>query len=187
MKNGCEKTRGRLALFVLGALGEEEERAVCEAHLETCGPCSDEAACLRRTSEDLALAAPSVDPPPDLWARLRRRIRDESRPHRALQCEAARAWIHAGDGVEISQLWLDPERQRHSLLIRMQAGARLPAHRHAGPEECLVVRGDVEDGQVQLREGDYVRFEAGTQHAVTTRGGCMLFVTASLRDSAISP
>ena len=40
--------------------------------------------------------------------------------------------------------------------------------------------------QLGLAAGDYIRFEAGTQHAVTTRGGCTLFVTASLCDSGVS-
>lgn len=187
MSGGCATSRAELALYVLGALEEEEERALCDAHLETCGSCRDAAAQLRRTAEDLALAAPPVDPPPDLLERVLRRIREDGAPGHALQQETTRAWIPAGEGVEISPLWLDRERERHSLLIRMRAGARLPAHRHGGPEECFVVRGDIEDGSVRLREGDYVRFEAGTEHAVTTRGGCTLLVTASLRDSAVAP
>lgn len=184
MRRDCEAIRERLALLALGAL--EAERAACEAHIERCAPCREEVVGLRATAGDLVLAAPRVDPPPDLWARLQQRIRDETGPYCHLQLEAARSWIPAGEGVEISQLWVDRQIERHSLLIRMQPGARLPEHRHAAPEECFVLRGDVEDGQVRLRAGDYVRFEAGTQHAVTTRGGCTLLVTASLRDSAVS-
>lgn len=104
----------------------------------------------------------------------------------ALHLEASREWVGAGDGVEMSPLRVEHERERHSLLTRMQPRAWLPAHRHAGPEECLVVRGDLDDGRVRLGAGDCIRFEAGTQHAVTTRGGCTLFVTASLCDSGVS-
>ncbi len=187
MVERCKTHRGSLALLVLGAL-EEDERAACEAHLQRCARCRGEAARFRRTAQDLLLAAPAVDPPSALWARVQRRINEEARPPEfSVHPEAARAWIRTGEGVEICQLWVDRERERHTLLIRMQPGAWLPAHRHAGPEECLVVRGDLDDGRSYLRAGDYIRFEAGTRHAPTTHGGCTLFVTASLRDSAVSP
>lgn len=182
--NRCEIPSDWLALFALDALGDEQ--AACEAHLEDCAQCRDEAARLRRIAEDLVLAAPAADPPEDLWRRLQRRIRAEAQRDLLHQPESERTWIAAGEGVEISQLWVDPERERHSVLIRMQPGAWLPEHRHAGPEECFVLRGDLEDERVSLRAGDYVRFDAGTQHAATTRSGCTLFVTASLRDAAVS-
>ncbi len=69
--------------------------------------------------------------------------------------------------------------------MRMDAGAKLPAHRHHGVEECFVVEGDLVDGDLVLRAGDYVRYDAGTVHSPSTRNGCLLFVTASLRDERV--
>ena len=65
----------------------------------------------------------------------------------------------------------------------MEAGATNPAHLHAETEECFVVEGDLRDGDLHMHAGDNIRSEAGTSHAVSTDEGCLLFVTASLRDS----
>ena len=41
------------------------------------------------------------------------------------------------------------------------------------------------DGDMVLGAGDYVRFDEGTQHALETRDGCLLLITASLDDRRI--
>jgi anti-sigma factor ChrR (cupin superfamily) len=184
MTSGCEACRESLALFVLGVL--EEPRSACEVHLETCASCRDEAARLRLAVEDLVLAGPHVDPTPALWPRIRDRIRRDSTRERPRDARPALRWIPAGDGLEISPLGIDLESERHSLLIRMQPGARIATHHHSGSETCFVVRGDLDDGRTRLRSGESARFEAGTRHSVTTRGGCTIFVTASLHDYAVS-
>ena len=71
-------------------------------------------------------------------------------------------------------------------MIRMAAGATLPAHRHGGPEECFVVEGDLLDGEIELGAGDYVRHDTATDHAASTRNGCLLLVTASLTDERLA-
>ena len=55
----------------------------------------------------------------------------------------------------------------------MEAGARLPAHKHATVEQLYILEGDGHvTGQV-LRAGDYYRVAAGTTHDITyTEGGC---------------
>ncbi len=102
--------------------------------------------------------------------------------------EAERAWLPAGvPGVELCQLWLDRANERQTILIRMEAGAALPHYEHGGTEECYVIRGDLRDGDLLLRTGDYIRFERGTRHSVTSRGGCLLLVTSSLHDRVTEP
>lgn len=52
-------------------------------------------------------------------------------------------------------------------LVRIQAGARFPMHRHLGPERVLVLEGgyrDEQSGQVYL-PGDWQEMAAGTSHA----------------------
>ena len=134
---------------------------------------------------DLVLGGPVAEPPAGLRDRLLARVKN--RPA-ALLPAAERHWI-ASDvpGVEIAQLWLDTERKRHTTLVRVASGASLPAHRHGGPEECYVVEGDLSDGDVELGAGDYVRHAPGTEHALTTRGGCLLLITASLDDRRVAP
>ncbi len=71
------------------------------------------------------------------------------------------------------------------ILIRMQAGAELPHHEHGDTEECYAIRGDLRDGDVRLRTGDYIRFERGTRHSISSQDGCLLLVSSSLRDRTI--
>ncbi len=49
------------------------------------------------------------------------------------------------------------------------------------------MRGDLRDGDLCLREGDYIRFEGDTSHSISSEQGCLLLVTASLHDRPIEP
>ena len=179
-----EQARDRLAIYVLGGMGLAEIPSF-EEHLEGCNTCRQEVSRLKPVVTDLVLGGPEAKPPAGLRQRVLARVR---RGPSALLPAAERDWL-ASDvpGVEIAQLWLDTERERHTTLVRMASGASLPAHRHGGPEECYVVEGDLSDGDLVLGTGDYVRHDAGTEHALTTRGGCVLLITASLDDSRITP
>ena len=97
-------------------------------------------------------------------------------------------WLPSGvPGVEISLISTDPVRERHTTLMRVAAGASIPAHRHAGLEECFVLRGDVCDGGRNLERGDYVQYAAGSEHELHTVGGCLLLVKASFHDERLTP
>ncbi len=68
----------------------------------------------------------------------------------------------------------------YSFLLRMQAGAQLPAHDHPEAEECLVLRGEGIVGDVLLRAGDYQFAPKGTRHGIaTTTRGVLLYVRGS--------
>ncbi len=65
-----------------------------------------------------------------------------------------------------------------SWLVKMQPGARFPAHAHAdGDEECLVVQGSVViDGHL-FHTGDYTMASRGSDHReVFSEEGCILFL-----------
>lgn len=179
----AQEARDRAASYVLGGM-RGAEIARFEEHLESCETCRDEVSSLEPVVAELVLGGPEADPPPGLRERVLTRVR---RRPRALLRAADRHWL-ASDvpGVEIAQLWLDTERRRHTTLLRMASGTSLPAHRHGGPEECYVVAGDLRDGDLVLGAGDYVRHDEGTQHSLTTRGGCLLLITASLDDTRIA-
>jgi quercetin dioxygenase-like cupin family protein len=179
-----QEVRERVAIYVLGGM-RGDEIARFEEHLEGCKACRDELSCLEPVVAEIVLGAPEADPPPGLRERVLARVR--RRPGALLRA-ADRHWL-ASDvpGVEIAQLWLDTERRRHTALLRMASGTSLPAHRHAGPEECYVVAGDLRDRDLVLGAGDYVRHDEGTQHSLTTRGGCLLLITASLDDRRTAP
>ena len=67
------------------------------------------------------------------------------------------------------------------MLLKGEPGARYPAHRHSGPEECYVISGSVNiEGQV-LRAGDFHHAEGESDHGElwTDEGVEVLLVAAA--------
>ncbi len=65
----------------------------------------------------------------------------------------------------------------HSALVELDAGATLPMHRHHEHEECFVLRGEVEMGDLRVYAREYHLAPAGTRHsAVRSRTGALLFL-----------
>jgi len=177
-----EAERDRIALYVLDGMRAAEASSFLE-HLESCATCRLEVGRLKPVTADLVLAGPSMAPPPGLKGRTLARAGQQ---RFALRRAALRTW-HASDapGVEITQLRADAESGRHTILIRMQAGASIPAHRHPRPEECFIVEGDLRDGAFDLAAGDYLCHHTGSQHRISTRGGCVLLVTLAAAEGAM--
>lgn len=93
-------------------------------------------------------------------------------------------WEQTGvSGVSVRQLFVDRPGNRITMLVRMAPGSSYPRHVHDGPEECLVLEGDLSVGDTVLHPGDYQRAAAGSRHGVqSTNGGCLLLITSSLSD-----
>ena len=177
-----QEARDRAALYVLDGLPQAEASRFA-THLETCGPCRKEVSALRSIAAELVLAAPEADPPAALRDRVMERVREN--PFTMVLADE-RPWQASGvPGVEICQLWVDEMNERHTTLVRLQSGASLPTHLHAATEECYVIQGDVRDRDFRLRAGDYVRFEAGTSHTISSDEGCILLVASSLHDQLV--
>lgn len=84
-------------------------------------------------------------------------------------------------GVAVRVLHTDHARRQFTCLMRLDPGAVLPGHPHDGPEECIVLDGEVIVGNVRLGRGDYQRVEAGTEHGEQwSETGALVFVTAPL-------
>lgn len=89
-------------------------------------------------------------------------------------------------GVAVRQLFVDAEADRVTMLIRMDAGSSYPRHRHASPEECFVLRGDLRIGETVLHAGDYERSGGDSVHDVQwTKDGCLLFIVSSQHDELL--
>jgi anti-sigma factor ChrR (cupin superfamily) len=195
----------RAALYVTGSL-PSQERAEYELHLAACRVCEREVTALLEVSGDLALLAPHAAPTKDLWPRIRARIEDSPdvqvwrnwSEKAAPRAPAAGlgftnvpldegAWEPTGiEGMEVRRLSVDRDNDRATFLARMAAGCAYPAHRHAGPEECYVLSGDLHIGDLTMRAGDYQRAEPGTEHPVqSTEHGCVLLLVSSLADELI--
>lgn len=96
-------------------------------------------------------------------------------------------WRSVGlPGIEVKRLAADPERRMVTMLVRMAPGAKYPAHRHGGVEECFVLAGDLLVGDRAMNAGDYQLAEKDSVHPVqSTERGCVLYIASSQDDELI--
>lgn len=203
--------RDLASLHVMDALEGEEARSY-RLHLAICDVCSAEVASLARTAALLLHAVTPVEPPPSLWNRVLDRVRAPASSGAGGSPEpSTQVWkdwnLPSGvgqdgmmfapasgtdfeptgiEGIEVRRLSADPRRDRVTMLVRMAAGTRYPAHRHGGPEECFVLQGDIRVGDLHMRAGDFQRAEHGSVHGVqSTDEGCLLLIVSSMSDDLI--
>ncbi len=197
------------ALYVLGSLGSEDAQRL-EARLERGD--NDVVSAVetaQRTIAELDIdTVVPVDPPSsDLRSRILTSVsEDDATQVGDVSTQVWRGWtsghatpladglatLHDGDGdwevtgvdgVIVKRLFVDNERKTITMLVKMAAGASYPPHRHAAPEECLVLAGDLHVAGEVLGPGDYQRAEADSIHGVqSTENGCTLFITSSQED-----
>lgn len=184
-------------LYALGALDAEEARAF-EEHLGGgCEACAAEVEGLADVCGALALAQPPRTPPTSAREKLLARVAGESRAAStaagALDLLVVRAgegaWVETSDpGVFIKQLFVDHEHDTYTTLVRMSPGARVPAHRHRGVEQCLVLEGDLRSVANILVAGDFNCAPAGSIHdELTTERGALLLIVAPESYEVIEP
>jgi len=144
----------------------------------------------------LALAAPDAPAPaPRVREQLLARARAARLPMLLPPLPVAPGWrfelANAADGwrpatfpgVRFKTLSADAARDVVMLLIELAPGAHFPDHAHdAGPDEGIVISGEVTTGGLLLRAGDYYHAAAGTSHTdIVSPGGCRALVTLTAR------
>ena len=128
----------------------------------------------------LAAAIPPVEPPPGVKAALFARLSPPPDIRFRFATDGAFAPTPY-PGVAIRVLNVDRERRQFSAVIRLDAGATYPSHAHDGPEECVVLEGELLVGDVRMRPGDYQRAEPGSAHSDQwSETGALLFVTGPM-------
>ena len=90
------------------------------------------------------------------------------------------SWQPFRAGIEIHQLYGTMGTGRAAALLRYAPGAALPAHRHAGFEQILVLEGAQVDEHGRYGKGTLVVNPPGSSHAVVSPEGCVVFVTWEL-------
>lgn len=85
-------------------------------------------------------------------------------------------WIEALPKIRIKRVYTDGTAE--SYLVRLEAGARAPAHDHPGDEECIVLEGSVRyAGGSTLNAGDYEAVLAGAHHTeLISDTGALVFL-----------
>ncbi len=162
--------------YALGTL-EDAERARFE---ELLGRDGEARSALAAWEERLATAAAAKEgpqPSPAVWQAIQAQIAKEPRPGVVTVRADEGRWRKMAPGIDIKLLNFDEESRVRSALIRVQPGAVYPGHRHDGPEECLMISGDLAFGSLQLKAGDYHLAPKGMYHETArSEGGCLLFI-----------
>jgi anti-sigma factor ChrR (cupin superfamily) len=184
----------RLSLYALGLL-EEAEAAELRAHLEDgCPVCEAELQSVTEAAAGLALSVPALTPPQTL----RDRVMAAATPQVWKKWDQTKfaglhvvrheegGWDTVRPGVHVKQLYVDKARDLATMLIRMDPGADYVPHRHGGPEQCLVLEGDLHDGNDVFHAGDFQCAAEGSRHGRQwTDSGCLLMIVSSLRDELL--
>ncbi|HET8550788.1 MAG TPA: cupin domain-containing protein [Bryobacteraceae bacterium] len=186
-----DELREELALYVFGLLDRDEARGV-DRHLKTgCQACSEELRVLAATATELPKALEQIRPDPGLKDRLMARIAAEA-PGGFEEPEAGVFVLRGGrgpwrkapwPGVSYQQLYFDRQTGYATSLLKLEPGAKYPAHHHAGVEQCWVIQGKVRIGSIEIEAGDFEYANAETDHGIVQSDtGCLLLIIASRHD-----
>jgi hypothetical protein len=108
-------------------------------------------------------------------ARLMRRIADDVLAQHLTVPGDGGDWRPAGPGLQLKVL--HSAGGVMSYLVRLAAGARLPAHRHPVDEECVVLEGQMCIGDLRLGPGGYHLGRQGLPHAeLWSETGALIFL-----------
>ena len=137
----------------------------------------------------LASLVPAVEPPEGLFEAIETEIDAQpSEPIETVRADegewvkwADKAWkkMLFGDKIWKKVLFADSATGKSAYLLRCEAGAVIPAHKHARDEHVFVIEGEfVVDGAV-VKAGDSQFSRAGSVHPeIRTATGCLVLVHA---------
>jgi anti-sigma factor ChrR (cupin superfamily) len=116
-----------------------------------------------------------------MHGRILRRIAEQAPAGTTTLRASQMQWVCAGPGVEVKVLRMDRVRNDQTMLVRMQPGATVVAHRHTQQEECLVLEGEIFIGNHRLSEGDMHVAQAGVMHApIRAPHGALLLIRSEI-------
>jgi anti-sigma factor ChrR (cupin superfamily) len=92
-----------------------------------------------------------------------------------------RPWLAFLPGVKLQPLRVDRDAGTQTSLWRLDAGATIPPHDHAGEEECLVLEGSVDFAGTSYVAGDYLLAPPGLHHTeFVSPAGAVLMIRSEL-------
>lgn len=141
--------------------------------------------------EDLAAAIDAaIDPAPlpraaheRIKQRLLRRIAASTTPAHVTLGTQQGQWQPFDRGVQIKVL--HEAGGVMSYLLRLDAGASLPPHRHPVDEECVVLEGDIRIGELHLHAGAFHLGRRDVLHdRLSSDGGALIFLRGATPEVA---
>jgi len=132
-----------------------------------------------------AFGAEPLDPAASarIKKRLLQRIAAESTPRHLTRPAGDDGWQPFGDGLAVKVL--HEAGGVMSYFVRLAPGAALPAHRHPIDEECVVLEGEVQIGDLRVAAGG---FHLGRQDVLHDRvrsdGGALIFLRGAAPELA---
>ena len=195
-----EHQQEQASLYALGAMTPDEVGAF-EAELRGNPELLALTRSLQRTTQMLAGTSPAVELPPGLKDKVLRRIEQEPTAKTSSPFPvAALAGLRFADandqtgwkqlpipGAWIKLLSLEKDRGYAVLMGKLEAGARYPAHVNAGPEDFLVLTGDLHIGDRRMGPGDFHHADGGSRHEENySIEGCTLISVLTTDDPLVA-
>lgn len=194
-----EEQQEQASLYVLGALGAAES-AEFEARLAQSPELRELVRGLGASMETVTRSLPLQRPSAGLKGRILDRISGDRPPAGEASLPpigtALRFLKNAGEsgwkalplpGAWIKVLSYEPERGYAILLGKLDPGVRYPAHVNAGPEDFLILSGDLNVSGRRLEAGDFHHADAGSYHEVNhSDEGCVLLAVLTTADPLVA-
>ncbi|NNE83839.1 MAG: cupin domain-containing protein [Alphaproteobacteria bacterium] len=168
------------AEYVLGTLDGDDRRRFAEA-LAHDPKLQAQVEAWQHRLQGLGQGAASVEPSTGLWSKIEVSL-DVSGPASVTIRAAEGGWERLAEGIEKKTLYFDKAARSESYLLRVAPGAQLPSHKHRATEECIVLEGSFDIGDIHLEPGDFHVMEADTRHPVifSPQGG-VAYIRGELR------
>lgn len=129
--------------------------------------------------DHLLEAIAPVPLPPDRAEAVKQRLLTRIRASRTAGADFIHVRLEEGEwsrlvpGVRVKRLCGDAR----SVLLELQPGAVIPFHRHHEDEECVVLRGEAQLGDIAVGVGDYHLARSGSRHGVVRSArGALLYL-----------
>lgn len=82
------------------------------------------------------------------------------------------------EGISVKSLCFDKVSNRSkAILLKFEKGVSYPYHIHPAGEEILVLEGSCDIHKETLTKGDYLYTPPTGKHSVSTKTGCVLFLS----------
>jgi len=186
------------SLYALGLLCPHDERAL-EAEMRAHADLRKLVRSLQGTASLLAHVAPTVSPSPTLKGAILRRVENlpAGGPPTSPKMEAELAFKPLADesgwkplplpGAFIKLLSFEPRRGYAVLMGKLEAGVRYPAHINAGPEDFVLLSGDLHVSGRRLGPGDFHHADGGSAHEENySVEGCTLVAVLTTEDPLVA-